>query len=315
MRVFNTLLLVTSSAIASLLLVLLTNFSFKSPRSPLIGLYEKTETDPQNRHLDIDILFLDWHDSTASKQLVHFLTRARQRQRIPLLTLEPHPQYEAGRDRDTLWEDVMTGRHDDVISSLAATLRTSPEPVLVRFAHEMDIKGQYPWSFDDHERYVSMYRYVHQKFSKSRLSHVYWVWSPAGRNDSHLFWPGGAFVDVIGISAYASMSWSADRSLESLAQILERTRGLHRRYGLPLLIAEAGVSGSADDQQRWLSEGLKALTRFPEVCGLVYFNAPQPSWMPLATGHEDWSLQQVPMEWLMQHLPLPARRGFSCVEA
>ena len=315
MRFFYSLLLVASSAIASLLLVFLTNVGSVSPRSPLIGLYEKSETDLQNRRLDIDSLFLDWQDPTASKQLVHFLMRARQRQRILLLTLEPHPQYEAGRHRDTLWEDVMAGRHDDVISSLAATLRASRDPVLVRFAHEMDIIGQYPWSFEDHKRYVSMYRYVHQKFSKSRLSHVYWVWSPAGRYDSHLFWPGRAFVDVIGISAYASRSWRADRSLESLAQILERTRGLHSRYGRPLLIAEAGVSGSADDQQQWLSEALKALPRFPEVCGLVYFNAPQPSWMPLATGHEDWSLQQGPMDWLMQRLPLPARRGLTCVEA
>jgi beta-mannanase len=315
MRFFNTFFLVTSSAIASLLLVVLTNAGSESPRSPLIGLYEKTKSDLQNRRLDIDVLFLDWQDPTASKQLNYFLTRARQRQRIPLLTLEPHPQYEAGRDRDTLYQDVMAGRHDDVISSLAATLRTTRDPVLVRFAHEMDIKGQYPWSFEDHKRYISMYRYVHQKFSQSRLAHVYWVWSPAGRNDSYLFWPGGAFVDVIGISAYATRSWRADRSLESFAQILERTRGLHRRYGRPLLIAEAGVSGSAADQQQWISEAVKALPRFPEVCGLVYFHAPQPSWMPLATGHEDWSLQQGPMDWLMQRLPLPARRGLSCVEA
>jgi endoglucanase len=315
MRSSQSLLLVASSAVASLLLVFLTITASEPPRSPLFGFYERAESDLQKRRLGIEILFLDWQDPNATARLITFLKRAQQRQRIPLITLEPHPRYEAGRGQETLWADVMTGHHDQTINSIATTLATSRNPILVRFGHEMDIKGQYPWSFNDHERYISMYQYVHKKFGGSRLSHVYWVWSPAGRPNSHLFWPGGAFVDVIGISAYATRAWRADRSLESFTQILERTRWLHRRYGRPLLIAEAGVSGSSADQQRWLSEAVKALPRFPEVCGLVYFNAPQPSWMPLETGHEDWSLQQGPLDWLMQRLPLPARRGLSCVEA
>jgi hypothetical protein len=315
MRVSSSLLLIASSGLASLLLVFLTNIASSPPKSPLIGFYEKVETRLQEHPLDIDVLFVDWGDPDAASKVSRFLNRSSMRKRVPLLTLEPHPNYLAGRNSTTLLSDVLAGKHDNDISSLRSVLASYRGPILLRLAHEMDIDGQYPWSFEDPEHYISMFRYVHQKLGGYPLAHVRWVWSPAGRPGANRFWPGDPFVDVIGISAYAARAWTDDRSLESLSEILARTRWLQRRFRRPLLIAEAGVSGTPADQQRWIKDALLALPRFPEVCGLVYFQAPQPSWMPLPTGPENWSLQKRPLDWLLQRLPLPARRGLSCIEA
>lgn len=315
MRASSSFVLIASSALASFLLVFLTNIASSPPKSPLIGFYEANETRLQSRTLDIDVMFIDWGDPDMTSKITRFLARSSKRKRIPLLTLEPHPRYLAGRTSTSLLLDVLSGRHDKDIASVRSILASYRAPILLRLAHEMDITGQYPWAFANPEHYIMMYQYIHKRLGGYSLAHVRWVWSPAGRPGANRFWPGESFVDVIGISAYASRAWTDDRSLESLSDILERTRWLQRRFRRPLLIAEAGVSGSPSDQQRWIKDALSALPHFPEVCGLVYFQAAQPSWMPLPTGPENWSLQQRPLDWLLQHLPLPPRRGLSCIEA
>ncbi|NDG73925.1 MAG: hypothetical protein EBX49_00970 [Synechococcaceae bacterium WB8_1B_136] len=315
MRALQPLALVIASAVTTAMLVFLNHIASTPPTPPLLGLYEYQETSAQQAPLDLAVLFLDWNDTQALPRLQSFLASAHQQQRLPLLTLEPFPDRAAGRDNDDLLGDVLNGRHDQAITAITRTLANHPGPVLLRFAHEMDKPGQYPWGYSDPSRYIRLYHYVYTKVAGHRPANIRWVWSPAGSSRADLYWPGDHYVDVLGISIYASRAWTANHALESFAQQLEQRRWLQRRFGRPLLVAEAGVSGSSSDQQRWLSDALTALPRFPEVCGLVYFHAPQPRWMPLATGHENWQLKSDVLGWLLQQLPLPQRSGMSCLEA
>jgi beta-mannanase len=315
MRALGSIALVTASAFTSALLVVLSHAAPAPPVSPLVGLYEPVATAAQRRSFDLEVLFLDWNDPHAVPQLQDFLARARQQQRLPLLTLEPFPNRADGRTNRDLLGDVLSGRHDAAISSIARTLAAHPGTVLLRFAHEMDKPGQYPWGYADSSRYLRLYHYVYDKVATERPTNLRWVWSPAGNSRADRYWPGDPYVDLIGLSIYASRAWTPDRSLEGFAEQLEKKRWLQQRFGRPLLVAEAGVSGSPADQQGWLREALASLPRFPEVCGLVYFHAPQPRWMPLPTGHEDWQLHSSVLVWLLNRLPLPSRQGLSCQEA
>jgi len=315
MRALGSLALVAGSAITASLLVMLSQMTSPPFNQPLVGLYEPMDTNLQNHPLKLEILFLDWNDIKAKPQLQAFLTRAKEKQRLPLLTLEPFHDRAAGRSSADLMEDVINGHHDKAIAYISQTLATHPGPVLLRFGHEMDITGQYPWGFKSPSNYIKLYQTVFQKFALQRPNNLQWIWSPAGRPGADRFWPGNDYVNLIGISIYASRAWTQDRSLQSFSQQLEQKRWLQQRYGRPLLLAEVGVSGSAAEQKRWIEEALASLSRFPEVCGLVYFQAPQPAWMPLPTGPENWQLKAKPLRWLLDQLPLPARRGLACVKA
>lgn len=315
MRALVSVALVAGSAITSSLLVMLSQMTTTPSNRPLVGLYESVATTLQNHPFGVEVLFLDWNDPTAVPQLQAFLNKAANQQRLPLLTLEPFPNRAAGRSSADLLGDVLAGRHDQAIATISQTLAAHPGPVLLRFGHEMDIEKQYPWSYRDPDRYIQLYRTVFDKVAAQRPSNLRWVWSPAGRPNADRYWPGDRYVNVVGISIYSSRAWMPDRSLESFPQQLEQKRWLQRRFGGPLLVAEAGVSGTASEQQQWIQEALKSLERFPEVCGLVYFQAPQPPWMPLATGPENWQLKAEPLRWFLDQLPLPTRRGRSCVQA
>jgi beta-mannanase len=315
MRSLRSFALVVVSAVSSGLLVMMSQLLLTPPTRPWVGLYEYQPTPAQESKLDFWVGFFNWNDPDLLVQIKAFLDESRQKRRVPLLNLEPFANETEGRSNSNLLNDVRAGHYDQRLRALGEVLAAEPSVVLLRFGHEMDKTGQYAWSFVKPKDYISLYHYVYEALNSSDIPHVRWVWSPAGSPEAYRFWPGNSYVDLIGISAYASRAWTADRSLESFSEILERNRWLQRRYSRPLLVAEAGVSGSAADQQSWLQDALIAMSRYPEVCGLVYFQAPQPSWMPLPTGHEDWQLKQGPLKWLLQHLPLPERRGLSCVEA
>ena len=314
MRPLAALALVAVSAASSALLVLLSYRTSQPLRSPVVGLYEYQPSQVQPGEFGIETTFINWSDPQLLTQLRSFLHQAQLRRRVPLLTLEPFPGTEPRASSNALLSQVLSGRYDHVIDGIGRTLAAHRGVVLLRFAHEMDKPRQYPWAYADPDRYIRLYRYVFRRIAVERPSNLRWVWSPAGESNAHHYWPGGAYVDLIGVSIYASRAWSPNGSLESFVQQLDRKRWLGQRFARPLLIAEAGVSGSADDQQRWIREALAALPRYPDVCGFVYFQAPQPRWMPLPTGHEDWALSPPALRWLKQALPLEPRHGSSCVE-
>lgn len=315
MRSLGSVALVTASAVTSGLLVMLSNASANPPIRPIVGLYQYQPNDAQRGRLDISVDYFDWNSQDLPSKIKTFLSQSRRQRRVPLLNLEPFADQASGRSNADLLNDVLSGRYDKRLQNLAAVLTEAGMPVLFRFGHEMDITGQYAWSFSNPKHYISLYQYVYEKMNGRAMPHVRWVWSPAGTPQADRFWPGHAYVDLIGISIYASRAWTPDQSLERFSEILERKKWLQRHFSRPLLVAEAGVSGSETDQQRWIKDAVLAMAHFPEVCGLVYFQAPQPSWMPLPTGHENWKLKQGPLGWLLEQLPLAKRRGLACMEA
>lgn len=314
MRVPRSLGLLLLSAVATSLLVIMSRSPLHSRIPPLVGLYEYQPTAAQEGRFTLASTFLDWNDPQAVARVRTFLAAARQKQRLPLLTLEPFPDRAAGRTNADLLSDVMEGRHEQRLLAIARELANHPGPVLLRFAHEMDRPGQYPWSFGEPNHYLRLYHAVHHKVSALNAHNIRWVWSPIGSPAADRYWPGDPYVDLIGLSIYASRAWSPDGQLDRFADLVERHQWLQTRYGLPLLVAETGVSGPAPDQKQWLAEALQVLRSSPGVCGLVYFHAPQPSWMPLPTGHEEWQLKPQALHWLRQRLPLASRPGTPCVK-
>jgi beta-mannanase len=257
----------------------------------LSGAYRYPNVAEPLPHSNVEATFVSWVDPTASQQIAAALAMAQRRRSLALITLEPFADPALAEGSRTLVRDVEQGRYDARLDVLLDQLCRPQQPVLLRFAHEMDHTGQYPWSVRQGADYVRLYRAVWQRaHQQSRCRRLHWVWSPAGNGDARPFWPGGDAVDLIGVSVYSSPRWSRRGELSSFAEIYDRRRWLHANYRKPVLIAEMGISGTTEQRRRWLLEARDALARYPELIGWVYFNAPQPRWIPLETGHEDWTL-------------------------
>jgi len=256
----------------------------------LTGAYHYPPITESIAQSTIETAFINWVDPKAPHKIAEVVERAKKRRSLPLITLEPFADPAIPNGSQTLVKDVTNGAYQHHLKASLAELCRSEQPVLLRFAHEMDHTGQYPWSVKQGSDYVRLYRSVWNEAQKLSCRRLHWVWSPAGDGDSRQFWPGNDAVDLIGVSVYTSPRWNTDGKLSSFEEVYGRKRWLHNLYRKPILIAEMGISGELEKRKEWLTRARAATAKYPELIGWVYFSAPQPRWIPLPTGHEDWSL-------------------------
>jgi cellulose synthase (UDP-forming) len=193
--------------------------------------------------------------------------------RIPLVTLEP---LSLESEAVPVLDRIVSGQADGELAKLARVVRDSaPQTVLIRWAHEMDLNLLYPWSSNDPALYRAAFRHVVEVFRAEGVSNARWVWSPAGQGNALAFYPGDDVVDYVGLTVLGDASWDAElgyASRQSMADILRPRYSAVQSTLKPIIIAELAVSGSAAEQAAWLDDGARALTEFPRVAAVVYFN-------------------------------------------
>jgi cellulose synthase/poly-beta-1,6-N-acetylglucosamine synthase-like glycosyltransferase len=202
------------------------------------------------------------------------LSASRHNGTIPLVTVEPFPA--SGRKSSVL-DDVAQGVSDHELRALAREAADArPQPVLVRWAHEMDLNDLYPWSAGDPTMYRAAYRHVVSIFREQSATNVQWVWSPSGNSGAGAYYPGDDVVDYVGMTILGDAQWDqilVDQSARSFAQLMAPKYPELDVYGKPIIVAELGVSGSAEHQRQWLAEAASALVDFPAIRVVSYYDA------------------------------------------
>jgi len=226
--------------------------------------------------LDVEHHFVVWY---RIDQLEVALKSAQSHGRIPMISLEPWPWNEHGMEMGpiTLIEDISAGLYDKPIRENARRIKSlSPQQVIVRWGHEFDLLGLYPWCTENAEGYKNVYRHVVDIFNQEGTANVLWMWSPAGNESSVNFFPGEDCVDIIGITILSDNVWEMvagtdeQRAFETL---LEEKYWLSFFYQKPLFVAEVGISTETSDfQLDWLKTAKKTFEYYPWLKGFVYFN-------------------------------------------
>jgi cellulose synthase (UDP-forming) len=287
-------------------------FSTLSQPSPaLLGAYDPTHLF-QDPSVVFEHHFVPWRPDHAH-ELVTALQQTRRNHRIPMITLEPWPWNSHGMERSTLLPDILAGRYDETLDRALRTIQAvTPQQVVLRWAHEMEIVGQYPWSVQDAKLYVAAYRYIHQRARQLGVNNLIWLWSPAGNRNSVDYWPGKDVVDWVGISIYATPEWNPDGSgeLPSFQRLMQQKYDLVRQWRKPVIVAEVGVNAVPQKQQQWLSQAINHLSQFPQLMGWIYFNQIQPEIVPLPIGQPNWSLQSEQVDYLVKNWPRDKKKAY-----
>jgi cellulose synthase (UDP-forming) len=256
------------------------------------------------RHAEVLIEhhFVPWRLNDTS-ELTHALAMVRANHRLPMITLEPWPWEWNSMTSETLFQDIFSGKYDDTIDQVLSVLQeASPQKILLRWGHEMEILGQYPWSKESSNDYIRAYRYIVDYARRKQVSNLVWVWSPAGNKAAVAYYPGSEYVDYVGISIYATREWNRDNSsqIPSFMSLLSEKYWVADSFNKPVIIAEVGVSGDDDARDRWLESAIQSLRRFPQVKAWIYFNQQQPPIVPLPIGLPDWELRPPQIQTLTQ---------------
>lgn len=218
------------------------------------------------------MVFVNWGDVIDRRVL-----REVHSQKCALfVTLEPWDQItKKGID----YKGLVAGKYDKYISAVAMQVKSLRRPVFVRFAHEMN-GNWYPWSGSaiGAELYVAAYRRVKDVFDRAGASNAVWVFSvnwedvPGGpANDFRKYYPGDAYVDIIGIDGYNwgdTQAWARWREFDELFAARVKESG---EFGKPVIISEFGSTSSGGDRASWIAGAMDGMKRLG-IKGFVLFN-------------------------------------------
>ncbi len=254
------------------------------------GVYDPTGQFAGAGDVTIEQLYRPW-TAAGAREIVEEVREVRTRRRVPLIGLEPWPFVWAGMDEAALFADVVAGAYDAPIRQACSALgREAPQVVLVRWGHEMDLLGRFPWSTGDPQGFVAAYRHFVDTCRGTGATNLRYVWSPGGDVSLQEYWPGAAYVDYVGLTTLGFGAWDVDRGAarpNTFREIFETKYGLVQGYGKPVLVCEFASTGPAAHQQRWVAEAGEAFGAYPLLQGVVYFNAVDPvAWGE--TGVPDW---------------------------
>ena len=229
------------------------------------------------RRLAIDNQFYSWSEGFPTP-----LQRLdREQGRISMITWKSPPL-----------DEINSGSQDAVITSHADAIRDFGAPVFIRWGWEMN--GDWSaWSGTDNNsygrqdgpaKYVRAWRRIHDIFDREGATNVSWVWAPNAESIPDVYWnrisayyPGDAYVDWVGLSAY---NFGTTRAWSHWSPFAEIVRAVYDGYAArkPIMVAETASTTIGGNQARWIRQVLPALrSRYPRIKAVVWFEHP-PEW-------------------------------------
>jgi endoglucanase len=251
-----------------------------------IGLYEVTPGLGTSSKVSMDHYFVSWLDPNSILQ--QDFNQAASRGHTPLVTVEPYSK--SSLSSQSLLTDIRDGKYDKNIQDVCSVVAQYGRPVLIRWGHEMElVTGRYPWATNDATSYVTAYRYFVNR-CRSIAPNASYIWSPAGNRELSAYWPGGAYVDVIGLSMYSYAAWEIGYYgyVRTFEQAFGERYDFVKGFGKPIMITEFGAIGT--DKAQWLTNAMAALPHFPLLSGVVFFSAQDPAPWGANYPAPDWRL-------------------------
>jgi hypothetical protein len=177
--------------------------------------------------------------------------------------------------RGTRYADINDGSADRIITRAAEGFRRYGEPVLLRWAWEMN-GDWYAWCGPRNDNDIAGFRAAWKRlwhiFRDAGADNVSWVWGPnwnsspaTPANDMVNYYPGDRYVDWVGVSGYPLH----EQSPETLYGPLYRQFAARK----PIMLAEtAGIDHGAGTKAAWTAALGSWVAKHPAVCAVVWFD-------------------------------------------
>ena len=215
-----------------------------SPPATNLGIWNSAEdsgsySTVSGQSPDVANYYLDWGSSYPQS----FFSPAQSAGATAFLEIEPWIGAQ-GSDTCSGSGPTMTtiGANGSAIQSYAksigSAIASAGKPVIITFAHEFNVSGQYPWAQSDCEgttgsQWVSAWDAVRKDIDSTANGLAYFMWVPDVFNgaggtvvDPTSYWPGASNVDMVGVDGYPQSQFGETSFANTFAQTFSIIQGL-----------------------------------------------------------------------------------------
>lgn len=254
------------------------------------------------------VFYLQWTAPTDQPQsIVSSLDIIWELGAVPCLTWEPMTISDQ-IEKVILYEDILSGRYDHYLSSMAEEIKLWKKPLIIRFAQEMNI-SRYHWGTTKEDFgplspkiYIKIFQYVVNFFKKQKVDNVLWAFCPnvdsvpnEAWNTVEKYYPGDPYVDIFGMDGY---NWNINTELaaarkqswinpwhtfeEIFQSLFKQLKNIDAHK--PIIVFETASVNRIEDQKKslWIKDALEVAKKWG-IKGIVWFQI---------TKEEDWKINQ-----------------------
>ena len=270
-----TILVIITLSISYLAYATLTPFS--PNKKMYYGVVDPSNEFKNKTNIDIEHHFTVWSDG-YNTDFANKLEDALSKKRIPMITIEPW-----ALDSKKAWDykDLVGERYGKVITDICQIVDNKKKKVIIRWGHEMEQPSQrYPWANGDSAGFIKAYQFFVDT-CRSATPFVEFMWSPAGKANMDLFYPGSRYVDLIGLSTFGNPEFEV-KTLGKAYSFEDHFNERYNRttkYQKDVYLAEFGVAGDDSYKAKWLKQAKLSILnplRYPNLKGIVYFQFSDP---------------------------------------
>ncbi|NTU71465.1 MAG: hypothetical protein HGB10_06565 [Coriobacteriia bacterium] len=274
---------------------------FEPPAPFTMGVLDTYKTRYRKRPA-IVTWYQQWGDATGAEFQTSYVKGVQRRGAIPLITWEPWALPAAGSNPADMprysLDRILAGDFDDYIRRWARAAKACGGPIMLRPMHEMN-GTWYPWggtvNGNTPAKYRETWRYLHGIFAQEGATNVTWVWTPnhvsvpnTSANGYDAFYPGDAYVDWTGVSAFNWRNSIYPRG-RTFDQLFTKPLAYFSTKHKPVVIPEIGcTTGTGINKPKWIYDSfMHAASRHHQVKAIVYYDKREPT---VSFGTQNWQL-------------------------
>lgn len=137
------------------------------------------------------------------------------------------------------------------LESFGSAIASFGHPVIITFAHEFNVSGQYPWSQGDCEgttasQWIKAWDTVRSDIDSTANGLAYFMWAPNADTggttiDPTPYWPGSSEVDMVGVDGYPDTQYGSQFGTFS-GEFGQTFSEIHALTSLPIFISETDLA-------------------------------------------------------------------------
>lgn len=229
-----------------------------APPAVMLGTWTSAEGDGgysaiAGQRSNVASTYLFWGNSFPTS----FARQAQSAGAIPFVEIEP---WQGGGPNDCSYSShfpAMTtigadgGAISRYLSALGSAIASFGHPVILTFAREFNVAGQYPWAQGDCEgttpaQWIKAWDTVRSGIDATAGGLAHFMWAPGADTggttiDPTPYWPGASQVDMVGVEGFPDTRWGSQ--LGTFSGVFGPVfHEIHTLTRLPIFIAETNLA-------------------------------------------------------------------------